>query len=190
MPQPLKKTYDSLRDAGLSNGEALMQLQAMTDRFDDQRRAFVERIDGQLNETHRARASQLITLATLLITVTGLFISQQDIYKALSQGQKALIIASFIALLLSIFAGVWGYFRDVRFFRGWQKEIRKSAAQINAGIASGSIATINNIYAAEAEVLGKLPMTTGDWLAAVQFVLVGIGAAGFVGLLLSVMHWF
>ena len=187
MTQLLEQTYDKLRDAGFSHGEALMQLQAMMDRFNDERRIFVERVDGQLNETHRVRSSQLITFATLLITVTGLFISQQDIYKHLTQMQKAYLLYACIILMASIFVGMWGYFRDIRFFRRWLRHIQKSVPRIEADIASGKIKTVNGVYKAGAKVYAELPQTTGDLLAFLQLAFVAVGAMALVFLLLSVI---
>ena len=190
---PLKRTIESLEKVGFSKGEAVLQVQAMVNRYTDNHAVMVNKIDGQSNETDRARASQLITLSTLLVTITGVFVAQQDIFKSMSLEQRFLALSVLMLLFLSIGAGVIGYFRDMRFFRKWQDALVGAGRAVDQGVADGSIQDIQTMHSIEAAVLSKLPNSAGESIAWVQFTLAIFGAAGFMMLLFSVLFdlsWF
>lgn len=183
----LPESIEGLVGLGLSKKEAILQAQAAMDGFNDRNNALLERIDAQSNETGRSAITQQVTLATLLITVTGIFISQQDIYKNLSSDHKKLLLAVFSFLLISIVVGIVNYFKDLIFYQTWRRGIESANKTIEAGVIGGGLSSITKVYNKHAAILSKLPKSSGRTFLVAQFILLAFGMLGFIALLISVM---
>ena len=181
------QTRAELKRLGYSEAQIHAEIQNRIDRYMDTSNQNIDRLNNQYNENERARATQLITLATLLITITGLFISQADIFGQLNGRHKLLILLVFIALLASIFYGVRGYFENADFFLRWRRILDKSSREIAADMQSGALARVDDMYTKEKEMLTKHSDITRD-LAVPQLAAVLAGGGLFVLLLVALMY--
>ena len=190
MSKPFDRSREKLVESGMTDGEATVFIQDAVHRSQDERAKSLERIDAQANTNASQRSSQLITLATLLITAAGIFIAQQDIFKGLTCLHKALITIIFATLLTSIYVGIIEYFRIQSFWKKWAEAVVEVGRKIDSEITAGSLQTIMQMNDIHTQTLSKISPTSSNKFAWWQLGLVVAGSAAFMALLIGVMNDF
>ena len=122
------------------------------------------------------------------MTVTSLFISQQDIFNALSLNQKSLILAIFAFLFISVAFGVVEYVLNGRFFRRWSIEATEALKSVNRKRLEGKYGTVGAMQVDYQGSIDKIPNKTTNIFLALQLVAISVGGVSFVVLLASVMY--
>ena len=88
---------------------------------------------GQANETLRTLSGQLVVISGTIITLSAAFLSTDHTTSILGHHSRGLLVASWIALAISIVAGVASLYLDSNFFVAWQKYHFNLAKELGTG---------------------------------------------------------
>ena len=187
MPKSFEKTVNRLVTSGFTKIEAEIQVHTRVDQYLDNNAAGLQSAAQQSNENGRVRTAQLITLAILLITVTGIFIAQQDIYKMLTWRHQWLILLIVAMSLASITIGVVEYFKNEKLFNDWHNGHLRVHEVVVKGVNDGAFETIDDMHAAGRAITGRLKPSTGMTIPILQLVTALFAGFCFMVLLMTVM---
>lgn len=81
----------------------------------------------EVRENERALCSQLILVATVLLTASMLAVGNSDLFKTMTYDQKWLTMLSVAALVGSIITGIKHYFVLLKFYMDWAYAKQKIA---------------------------------------------------------------
>ncbi len=84
-----------------------------------------ERFVNKLTDTERSLSEQLMLISTVLISINAIVLGAMSSVKHLAVADKYFILAGFILLSLSIFAGIIHYFYTIQFYKNWALAINK-----------------------------------------------------------------
>jgi hypothetical protein len=181
-----KKDIDGLMSAGFSKQDAIVHIQQRLDSYAETTSKSVATISDRSIAAAEQRTGHLVTLATILITASGLYIAQPEIH--LNSAQKIIVVSTFILLILSIFIGITDYFVARFFYRKRRDLLKQDYRGVWKGVAEGQVSSIEELYARQEKSFADIKESSGDTLGIVQAVLVAFGAASFVMLLVSVLQ--
>jgi hypothetical protein len=178
----VKNGYD------ITEAERLVQERRDGDRAADLVEA--RRVDDILNDLSDKRSTQLITLATVLLTVVGLFIAQNDIFSALNDRQKWTILIAFILIFASISSGVIQSMHDEKFWKKWQNAWHRRRHEIESLIQNNKIVSFEEKAEKEKAYMENLEPESSSNFSNAQILFLLLGFLCFILILASIMFDF
>lgn len=172
---------------GYSRIEAESVVQQKLDSDHDRDFTEVRRIDDLVNKVEERRISQLITFATLLITVLGVLIAQDEVRSTFTWQQKGLALSAFFLLFCSILEGIRQSADNIDFWKKTQKMLIEGRQRVEKLIQQGKIVTFEQKTKEEFKLRAELPDSSDDGAATLQVWLLTLGSSAVMLLLILFM---
>ena len=113
----------------------------------------VERQDSWTNRAYIQIISHFALLATLVMTISGIFISQTT--QKLSLGQSWLILIVICFEIISLSFGAWDYIQTILFHKKWAKTYQSIAREADRKVESGTIQFVSELRKIEEKYIEK-----------------------------------
>lgn len=150
--------------------------------FFNESRQDVIRLDNEVNETSRALSAQLITLATLMVTLTAFFVGQSQVVHELNNYQKGFLVAGLATLIFSIALGVAEYFVAISFYK------RSAQAHVDVVRETPVKENISELHRLRSEKLRKVPAETTPVFLYAQISSIALGVILYFLLVLTIIY--
>lgn len=188
---PFHKSFVGLTSLTGDQREVYEILQRRYDKFLDSNESQVVQLDIEANEASRQWTGQLITLATLLISISGLLLGQKDILNSLTTLQKWCLLLGVVSLIASVVSGVQSLRVTQRFFTNWASTLAKMPNHLPS---TEDMDAPSELYKLKAKYLKEKNLIKDSGTQAsdekwdnLQLIAVVVGGLGYIALLSAML---